>query len=81
MFQKFQVRGSSKARFSSNPITASGQICVWNRVPIGIKVLAGRADNESPIHIGLIATLGELKKDTASMTNTQGLNDFYRCRE
>lgn len=58
---------SSKAWLSSNPITASGQICVQNRAPIDIKVLAGRADNESPIHIGSIATLGKLKKGAASI--------------
>ena len=38
-----------------------------NRAPIDIKVLAGRADNESPIHIGSIATLGKLKKGAASI--------------
>lgn len=54
---------------------------MWNRAPIGIKVLAGRADNESPIHIGSIATFGELKKGAASITSTQGLHDFDRCRE
>lgn len=48
---------SSKAWFSSNPITASRQICVWKRAPIDIKILAGRADNELPIYIGSIATL------------------------
>ena len=52
-----------------------------NGAPIDVKVLAGRADNESPIHIGSIATLGELKKGAASMTSTQGLHDFDRCRE
>jgi len=45
------------------------------------KVLAGRADNESPIHIGSIATLGEWKKGAASITSIQGFNDFYGCRE
>ena len=38
-----------------------------NRAPIDIKVLAGRADNESPIHIGSIATLGKWKKGAASI--------------
>lgn len=38
-----------------------------NRAPIDIKVLAGRADNESPIHIGSISTLGKLKKGAASI--------------
>lgn len=37
-----------------------------NGAPIDVKVLAGRADNESPIHIGSIATLGEFQKDAAS---------------
>lgn len=31
-----------------------------NGAPIDVKVLAGRADNESPIHIGSIATLFEI---------------------
>lgn len=51
-------------------------ICVENKAPIHKKVLTSRIDNMSPFDIGLIATLGELKKDVAWMKSIHGLNDF-----